>query len=329
MYTLGEKIKRLRINKGETTKHTATAVGLNHNIYKRIEKDEIIVPEKILKRIAVHFEVTVEYLKNEKRIKVRFLSALKNFFLYNNGKIFHCLVALGLIVALVVPIIELAMGTSPTDESIINIITGNHNTVIYYKRTDSILEIVNVSIKEDGEFPMLDIKLRNSGDVVAYLYKMEIVMKDYFQMYNIYQSFYSPAEPSCNYDFVVANNKMQSFDVSQKILGNDTDRFTVTLSTTTGEPDCAAICTFFIRLYYNNDNQYVESGYMTIPINSAARYSGAYIAAVDLELAYQNYVNLCRINKYDAVKSVHFKKIFESYEKNKNSFISYYDKNLE
>ena len=261
---------------------------------------------------------------NSNCTKANIYKEIKNFFIYNKGKAFSIFTALGLIAALLFPLIDIEKSSSIPNEfhdSIIQIINGDNNTMIQYKKTDSQIEIVDITIEESNEFPMLDIKLRNSGDTVAYLYKIEVVMDDFFQMYNIYKNGYMMMEPSHNYDMMLTEKDVQSLDISQVIPGNDADRFTITLATNTGdEPEVPAICTFSIKLYYN-DNQYIESKTMTIPINDPQRYSSIYTYSTDDNLAYQNYKNLCRINEYISIKSTYFNKIFESYEENKKDFI--------
>lgn len=325
MDTLGQRIKHLRINKGETVKQTADAVGLTQVTYKHIENDEIVPHEAVLKRIAAYHEVTPEYLLNEK-IRLRLWAATTNFFYNNKGKAFRTLTALGLVVAIVFPTVDFVVSNFSQEQppisfngSIDSVITGDYNTIIQYKKSDSIVELVDISIVEDGEFPVLDIKLRNSGDTIAFLYKLEVNMIDYFQMNNIHVEHYYPEEPSYNYDIVLTDESIQTFNISQVIPGNDVDRFTVTLATTTGDPYVPAICAFSIRLYYNSE-EYVESGYMVIPISNPSRIAAKYVSHTDFQLAYDNYINLRRLNEYDAIKSDWFIKIYNSYDENKDDF---------
>lgn len=314
------------MNRGETTKQTAEALGITQATYKRIENDEIVPHEMLQTRIATHFEVTPEYLVDDNDVKIRIIAAIDNFF-NNRGKAFRILTALGLIATIVFPIINFAISYFSEDQAkvsidgtIDNVIIGDYNTIIQYGKTDSIVELVDISIKEDGEFPVLDVKLRNSGDTIAFLHKLEVNMVEYFQMNNIHIEFYSPVEPSQNYDIVLTSDEVQTFDISQAIPGNDIDRFTVTLATTTGDPYVPAICVFSIRLYYNSED-YVESGRMVIPITNPYRIEGRFISHTDMELAYENYTNLCRINEYDAIKSKIFTEIYNSYEENKDDFM--------
>lgn len=325
MSSLGQRIKGLRLDQGQTTKQVADAIDLTQDTYTRIESDTIIPHEQVLKRIAQYFEVTPEYLLREKNARIRLSAALRNFFYHNKGKAFRILTSIGLIAAIAFPTINLIKSASDKGNPIVNsdnienIIIGDYNTVIQYKKTDSIIELVDVSILEDGEFPVLDVKLRNSGDTIAFFYKMQFDMIEYYQMKNIHVEHYLPAEPSTNYDIILTDDSIQCFDISQKLPGNDIDRFTVTLATATGDPYVPAICVFSIRLYYN-DEEYVESGNMVVPISNSARIEGKYGSYTDMQLAYENYINLIRINKYDAVKSDRFTKILNSYEENKDVF---------
>lgn len=252
-------------------------------------------------------------------------NGVHNYFIENKGKPYKIIVAISLIVAIIAGIVTIL---DPSHTQTNNIYSNNYiesvtaenfNTIIEYKKTDSIVELINVTIDETERFPKLDIKLRNSGDLVAYLYKLEIDMAEYFQLNEYRNIDCLPAEPSKNYDIMLTEEKKQSFDISQKIPGNDVDRFTVSLATDTGSAYIPAICVFSFRLYFNNE-EYVESGYIVIPITNPKELNGFYVSSIDYDLAYDNYINLKRINEIDAIKSESFIKILESYEENKESF---------
>lgn len=187
--------------------------------------------------------------------------------------------------------------------------------------TGASVGIVDVSIKHNMEFPLLDIKLRNTGKEVVFLFKLEIRMVDYYQLENIHHEEYKLIRPSANYNIMLTEAALQVFDISQKIDANDVDRFTVTMATRTGEPMIPAICTFNARLYYNDNEHFVETTALTVVINNPYRIGGKYVIDTDMGRARRNYQNLKRINEIPSVKSTIFCSILESYEKNKKDFL--------
>ncbi len=88
---------------------------------------------------------------------------LKKFFFDNKGKFYCMVVAVGAILVIFT--------------FVLNFIPVNKEAKI---------ELVDATIDEDGKFSSIDIKVRNSGDSVAYLYRVRINLLDRFQMNEIY-----------------------------------------------------------------------------------------------------------------------------------------------
>ena len=60
---LGAKLNELRMRKGESLQQTADAVGITKTHIWELEKGKSSNPSAdLLKKIAVHFEVTLDYL---------------------------------------------------------------------------------------------------------------------------------------------------------------------------------------------------------------------------------------------------------------------------
>lgn len=49
-------------------------------------------------------------------------------------------------------------------------------------------------------------------------------------------------------------------------------------------------------------------------------YVACYISPASMEIAKKNYLELKKMNSYDAIKSEHFVNILKSYEENKSDF---------
>ena len=249
---------------------------------------------------------------------------LKKFFFKNKGKLFCIVVAIGTIFAVILPLLDIIKKNNIVEinDSKVISIDGDGNTIIVeYERTDANVEIVDLKINEDGEFPILDIKVRNKGDFIAYLHTVKIYMLNYFQMENIHNESYYEVEPSSNYDIVLSNEDEQIFDISQAVPQNGVDRFTITLATNTGDPGLPAICYFYAELIYN-ENDIITTSKMIIPINNGRRIAAKYVGDMNYENAKKNYEELLKIDNYtDAVKSNLFNSILESYKENEDDFI--------
>lgn len=239
-------------------------------------------------------------MKKLNSFKTELFNELKNFFLHNNGKLFTALLAISLILSILATTLSISS----------------------YIHPDSQLSIVDISINDEYPFPMIDIKLRNTKEKIVYMNKMEIIMIDYTILEPIYESenaLYSRIEASYFYDVLLSSEKSQIFNISQAIPENDVDRFEICLATAPEYSEYPVICTFAIRLYYNEDNQYIESDYLTA-VTNAVDYS-TYTPSAFLEPATKNYEKLCKINSYQSIKSSKFKDLYKSYQKNKNDFL--------
>ena len=64
--TIGEKIKKLRKNKKETQQKLAREIGIAQSTLGMIEKDRTAPGRETLKKLPEHFNVTIDYLLNDK-----------------------------------------------------------------------------------------------------------------------------------------------------------------------------------------------------------------------------------------------------------------------
>jgi hypothetical protein len=105
------------------------------------------------------------------------------------------------------------------DVSSNQVVVGTNNNVECYlqPKEDSYIEIVDVDfdINKDGYY--LDIKLRNSGDKIAFIKKIIFNMHDVFAMPNPQITQYSLVLPTATYDIVLNGEKQQAFSLSQSV----------------------------------------------------------------------------------------------------------------
>lgn len=210
-----------------------------------------------------------------------------------------------------------------------NVINGMNNTVTStvnnynsYDKKEAEIKIIDIEIDEkSNKFPVLDIKLRNTGDEVAFLKKINFNVTDYFEMINPQITNYNRVESSHTYDVLLSGSERKSYPISQSLSPNGVDRFKIILANTFGDPIMPAIYRFNISIIYNENNRSIESEEMIIPIPSTEDWLGSYVSDFSKENAKNNYFSLHKFSQFNFKKSGYFISILESYEKNKSDFL--------
>ena len=188
------------------------------------------------------------------------------------------------------------------------------------EKQQSNIKIVDISLNEDKEF-IVDIKLRNIGDQVAYIKEISFDILDYYNMINPQMTHYQLVESSHTYDVVLGKEKQQVFNVSQSIGANEVDRFQVKLASSIAETRMVTIYYLTLSIIYDEDNKVVKSEKYLWAVPSISEYAACYISHTSMEIAKKNYLELKKMNNYDAIKSNHFISILKSYEENKSDFL--------
>ena len=76
-----------------------------------------------------------------------------------------------------------------------------------------------------------------------------------------------------------------------------------------------------LSIIYDEDNKVVKSEKYLWAVPSISEYTACYISHTSMEIAEKNYLELKKMNNYDAIKSNHFISILKSYEENKSDFL--------
>lgn len=239
--------------------------------------------------------------------------------------------AFGVIVAAVISVIK--KKDSNVSEKVplansINIIEGNQNIVgdgnnvefILPPKEEATIEIVDTEFVVDKGF-FIDIKLRNSGDKVAYIKKIEFNMYDIYAMRNPQMTSYKLVTPTATYDVVLNKEEKQTFSLSQAVSPNGVDRFRIKVASSIAETRMVTVYYFSFVLYYNEDNKTSESQKYIAVFPSTSEWAGCFVYDTSMEIAKLNYLELLRISKYDCVKSDAFLNILKSYEDSKGDFM--------
>lgn len=189
------------------------------------------------------------------------------------------------------------------------------------EKQPSNIKIVDISFNEDNGI-IVDIKLRNVGDQVAFIKEISFDILDYYNMVNPQMTHYQLVMPSTTYDVVLGEEKRQVFKVSQSIGVNEVDRFQVRLASSIAETRMVTIYYLSISIIYDEDNKVVKSENYLLPVPSISEWAACFVSHTSMEIAKMNYLGLKKMNTYDAIKSKHFLDILKSYEDNKSDFLN-------
>lgn len=203
-------------------------------------------------------------------------------------------------------------------------VIGNGNVVqithpAAEKQTSNI-KIVDISTHEDGAL-IVDIKLRNIGEQVAFIKEISFDILDYYAMENPQITHYQLVEASKTYDVLLGKEDRQLLKVSQGVGANEVDRFQIKLASSIAEARMVTIYYLSLSIIYDEDNKVVTSGNYLWAVPSISEYAAYFISHTDMKIAKKNYLALKKMDHYDAMKSNEFIGILESYEKNKSDFL--------
>ena len=220
--------------------------------------------------------------------------------------------------------------TSKGGEGKINVrgnknIIGSGNVVqitnVIEEKQQSNIKIVDISLDENEEFTV-DIKLRNIGDQVAYIKEISFDILDYYNMVNPQMTNYQLVEPSHTYDVILGGEEQQVFKVSQSIGTNEVDRFQIKLASSIAEARMVTIYYLTLSIIYDEDNKVIKSEKYLWAVPSIRECVACYISHTSMGIAKKNYLELKKMNNYNAIKSKHFLDILRSYDENKADFLN-------
>lgn len=83
--------------------------------------------------------------------------------------------------------------------------------------------------------PILDIKLRNIGDEVAFLKKINFYIHDFYEMVNPQKIHFRRIESSYTYDILLSGAEKKQYPISQSIAPNGVDRFKIKIANKLGD----------------------------------------------------------------------------------------------
>lgn len=149
----------------------------------------------------------------------------------------------------------------------------------HVKRTAAKVQVVDVSIVEGADYPnpILDIKLRNNGDEVAFVKRIEFKT---VQHWNIFTDTHASLKlVSAAYDVSVSEavTSRAHYKISHEIRPQETDRIQIRLSTEYFcDPVGLSIFLLDAEIIYNEDNSKGKLPTLLLNIQPTATVQGSY-----------------------------------------------------
>lgn len=221
----------------------------------------------------------------------------------------------------------------------ISVLSTHSETTInnYYEsvKSDSQIEIVNIDILDDevtlvdindnseimsiNAGVYIDIKLRNTGDTVAFLKQIKFDMDEIFPLDNPKDVAYQTVPVSETYDVILDNEYTQIIDVSQSIPANGVDRFRLKILSSAGNDEMDVIYVFRMEFIYDGDNKSVSSDRYIAVFPSYFNHVGECIYAFDYDVWLLNYNEIKRIARLaeendEIIISPQFQDLLKYYE---------------
>lgn len=221
----------------------------------------------------------------------------------------------------------------------ISVFSTHSETTInnYYEsvKSDSQIEIVNIDILDDevtlvdtdnkseimsvNAGVYIDIKLRNTGDTVAFLKQIKFDMDEIFPLDNPKDVAYESVPVSETYDVILDDEYTQIIDVSQSIPANGVDRFRLKILSSAGNNEMDVIYVFRMEFIYDGDNKSISSARYVAVFPSYFNHVGECVYAFDYDVWLSNYNEIKRIEKFveendDIIVSPQFQDLLKYYE---------------
>ena len=153
---------------------------------------------------------------------------------------------------------------------------------------DEKVSLVDISISQSNEFPILDIKILNNTENTIFFKEIELEIID---KWIIHQEIMPKKVPvSWVYDIVLPENKYQKTvgKISQEISAKTTDRFGLKLKGVSNTTFGLTLYLFKIKLIYNEDNKFLISPLMLTNIPEEVEIHGSFNPGISNELLTKN-----------------------------------------
>lgn len=149
----------------------------------------------------------------------------------------------------------------------------------HVKRTAAKVQVVDVAVVEDDDYPnpILDIKLRNSGDEVAFVKSIGFQTVQHWDIFTDTHPSLKPVSATYDVSISEAVASRAHYKISHEIKPQETDRIQVRLSTEYfGDPIGLSIFLLDAEIIYNEDNSKGKLPTLLLNIQPSVVVQGSY-----------------------------------------------------
>ncbi len=189
----------------------------------------------------------------------------------------------------------------------------DNSRIIDSKKEEANLQIVDTEFI-DNRGCYIDIKLRNAGDRVAYITRIEFNVHDCHRIENRLKVHHALQMPTATYDIVLNDREYQAFPLSQEIKGNRADRFRIKVACRTdiSNPYMPAIYHLSYSLFYNEDQRKVTSDSFVVLIPSEHMETNADNWTIQDSVSIHSISEIIRFNNMPSKKSKAFERLYRA-----------------
>jgi hypothetical protein len=177
------------------------------------------------------------------------------------------------------------------------------------------LRLVDVAFAESGEFPILDLKVRNVGHNVAYLKRLELVVRKVWKLQsNVHPS---SVAASWTYDVMLPlapSDRPISVSASQMIAPNGVDRFKIRLGNDGASASVVYVFHISLALVYNEDERRLVSRPILFTAKAPFNQESWSFSPVSLDLQRRNLTIVRDIHAVDGLFSDELLALLDSLE---------------
>jgi hypothetical protein len=170
---------------------------------------------------------------------------------------------------------------------------------------DSQVRLVALDAHVGEEFAQLDVKLRNTGQSIAFLKAAELRVTKVWVFELPFQPYAQPATWNYNVTLPLKGAPYTApFAVSQSIKPNDTDRFTITLANDDGFGQGTIVYLLELTLTYDEDDKRVTSKPILVRSNGRWQIEAAYYPGGEFakKVREHNKAMVAEISKINALR---------------------------
>jgi hypothetical protein len=192
--------------------------------------------------------------------------------------------------------------------------------------SNSHLRIVDIIVEEEiDEFPVLDLKLKNIGNEIAFLKIIEFHVDEILEIQ--IPAFPRAIQSSWNYDVDLPLNGapyVKPISISQAIEPNGIDRFTITVGNSKWHAENLNeyIYHMWFKIIYDEDDKEVRTSDIFIMTKFPQKVQGYVEISPSSDILYNNSKVMEKIYNINSIKGNRLKRYLEEWKNSKDEYES-------